>query len=125
MRINKEEARSFLIQYQNLSGSKLSPGINGILEHIKKVGCIQFDPLNIIARNPDLVLQSRIKSYKPEMLEQLLYKDRLLVDGWDKMMSIYSRDDWMYFHYVREQRGIETIDTLERRGQSEALLHID
>ena len=82
-----------------------------------------YDPLNIIARNTDLVLQSRIMDYKPEMLEQLLYKDRLLIDGWDKMMSIYLREDWPFFHFVREKRGNEAIGILQHRKSSEALLH--
>ena len=123
MRICKEDARNFLIRYQNLNNSNLLLGVSGILDYIKKVGCIQYDPLNIVARNADLVLQSRIRDYKPEMLEQLLYKDRLLIDGWDKMMSIYLREDWAFFHFVREERGKEAIEILQHRNSSEALLH--
>ncbi|MCL2078198.1 MAG: winged helix DNA-binding domain-containing protein [Oscillospiraceae bacterium] len=123
MKICKTDARNFLVNYQNLT-NPLS-GVGGILEYIKKVGCIQYDPLNIIARNADLVLQSRIRDYKPEMLEQLLYKDRFLIDGWDKMMSIYSREDWAYFHFVREKRGVETIATLRHRKSEDALLHLE
>lgn len=59
------------------------------------------------------------------MLEQLLYKKRSLIDGWDKMMSIYSAADWPYFHFIREQKGIETISILQHRKQSEALLYTD
>jgi len=125
MKISKEEARNYFIRYQSLCGSEPFSGVAGILEYIKIVGCIQYDPLNMIARNADLVLQSRIVNYKPEMLEQLLYKDRLLIDGWDKMMSIYSREDWAYFHFVRERRGVETIATLQNRKSSEALLYTE
>ena len=112
MKICKEEARNFLIRYHHLAASQMLSGTDGILTYIKKVGYIQYDPLNIIGRNTDLVLQSRIIDYRPELLEQLLYKDRLLLDGWDKMMSVYSRDDWPYFHLVREKRGVETIPCL-------------
>jgi uncharacterized protein YcaQ len=31
------------------------------------------------------------------MLEELLYTDRALLDGWDKVSSIYSSADWPYF----------------------------
>jgi len=125
MKITKEEARNFLIRYQKLSNKEPLSGVGGILDYIKMAGCIQYDPLNMIARNADLVLQSRIADYKPEMLEQLLYKDRLLIDGWDKMMSIYSREDWAYFHFVRERRGIETIVMLQNRKSQEALLYTE
>ncbi|WP_279230388.1 winged helix DNA-binding domain-containing protein [Thermohalobacter berrensis] len=68
---------------------------------MRKVGCIQFDPLNRVGQNPDLVLQSRIKDYKPTLLQELLYTDRKLLDGWDKNMSIYSIEDWPYFERYR------------------------
>ena len=55
-----------------------------------RVGCIQFDPLDIVGRNPDLVLQSRISDFRPAMLQELIYEDRELVDGWDKNMSLFS-----------------------------------
>lgn len=125
MKIHKEDACNFLLRYQSLTGSQPIYGVDGILEYLKKVGCIQYDPLNIVGRNADLVLQSRIMNYKPKMLEQLLYKDRLLIDGWDKMMSIYPREDWPYFRFVREKRGIEAISTLKYRNSSDALLHTD
>jgi uncharacterized protein YcaQ len=53
------------------------------------VGCIQFDPLDIVGHNSELVLQARVADFQPAMLQDLLYRDRKLVDGWDKVMSIY------------------------------------
>ncbi len=125
MKISKEDACRFLVSYQHLNDSTALYGTEGILEYIRKVGCIQYDPLNIIGRNADLVLQARVKDYNVTMLEHLLYKERALLDGWDKMMSIYSSEDWPYFHLAREQRGKETIAVLEHRKQSEALLYTD
>jgi len=125
MKISKDDARCFLITYQHLTESQSLSGVDGILGYIKKAGCIQYDPLNIIGRNADLVLQSRIIDYKPEMLEQLLYKDRLLVDGWDKMMSIYSSEDWPYFHFVRKKNGVDTVPVLKHRNSEDALLYTD
>jgi uncharacterized protein YcaQ len=74
-------------------------GKEGIIEFINRVGCIQFDPLNIVGNNPELVLQSRVKDFRPNLLQELLYTDRKLLDGWDKMMAIYRTEDWPYFHY--------------------------
>jgi len=62
-------------------------GKTGILDYIQHVGSIQFDPINIVGRNPDLVLQSRVLDYRPNLLDDLLYKERKLIDGWDKMAS--------------------------------------
>jgi uncharacterized protein YcaQ len=80
----------------------MKKGKDGILDFIHHVGCIQFDPINIVGRNPDLVLQSRIKDYQASLLDELLYQDRQLLDGWDKMASIYTVDDWPYFLPRRE-----------------------
>jgi len=69
----------------------------------RQLGSIQFDPLQIIATNQELFLQSRITDFKPSMLKELLYSDRLLFDGWDKMMSISCMDDWSYFSRMRQK----------------------
>jgi uncharacterized protein YcaQ len=125
MKISKEEARRFLVRYQHLDGHEPLHGTDGILEFIKKVGCIQYDPLNIIGRNADLVLQARISDYRQGSLDFLLYENRSLIDGWDKVMSIYSSEDWQYFSLVREHRGREAVSILEYRNSTDALLHTD
>lgn len=47
--------------------------------YIRKVGCIQFDPLNVVGTNPELVLQSRVEDWHPPMLRELLYGERRLI----------------------------------------------
>jgi uncharacterized protein YcaQ len=95
--ISKVQARRFLLYHQFLSPPRRLKGRQGIRAFIEQVGCIQFDPINVVGRNPDLVLQSRIRKYRPEQLEALLYEDRHLLDGWDKMQSIFDMRDWPYF----------------------------
>jgi uncharacterized protein YcaQ len=107
--VSKTHAKRFLLAHQRLWPPKKLRGKAGILEFIRHVGCIQFDPINIVGRNPDLVLQSRIEKYRPAMLEELLYSDRQLLDGWDKVSSIILAEDWPYFsrhrRLMREQHG--------------------
>lgn len=103
--LSKQQARRFMLAQQNLWPPRALHGKAGILEHIRRVGCIQFDPLNIVGRNPELVLQARVVDFQPAMLDELLYQDRQLVDGWDKMMSIYPVEDWPYFR--RRRQGIK------------------
>ncbi len=78
-------------------------GKPGVRQFIRHVGGIQFDPINIVGRNPDLVLQSRVKDFSLSMLDELLYEDRLLLDGWDKMASIFSVEDWPNFTRQRNR----------------------
>ncbi len=101
IQLTKEQARRFMLSYHGLDSTGRLRGKEGILSYISRVGCIQYDPLNIVGHNQELVLQSRIDGFKPAMLRELLYKDRLLVDGWDKVMSIYLTADWPYFSRYR------------------------
>ncbi|MGB3367675.1 MAG: crosslink repair DNA glycosylase YcaQ family protein, partial [Acidaminobacteraceae bacterium] len=97
MNLSKKKARRLILLHHNLLATKSLKNKDDIMNYIKKVGCIQFDPLNIIAMNPHLVLQSKVKSYKAEMLDELLYKDHRLMDGWDKNMAIFPVEDRPYF----------------------------
>ena len=92
-----EQARRFLLLHQQLLPPRTLTGKAGIQRYLHKVGCIQFDPVNVVGRNPDLVLQARVKDYSPRLLDQLLYKDRTLTDGYDKVSSIHLSADWPYF----------------------------
>lgn len=72
---------------------------------MKRVRSIQFDPINVVGRNPDLVLQARVAEFKPALLDELLYQDRYLLDNWDKMASLSLAEDWPYFSRHRERMG--------------------
>ena len=72
-----------------------------VYEVVRKLQAVQYDPLNVVGRNPDLVLQSRLKNYKPEKLQKELYQKRTLVDGFDKMLCIYPVEDYPYLERLR------------------------
>jgi len=97
--ITRQQARRFMLAHQNLWPPRELQGKPGVLEHMR---CIQFDPLNIVGRNPELVLQARVGDFQPSMLDDLLYQDRVLFDGWDKMRSILPVEDWPCFQRRRE-----------------------
>jgi uncharacterized protein len=101
--IRKGHARRFLLQHRRLRPPRKLRGTQGVLDYIRHVNCIQYDPINVVGQNSQLVLQSRLRDYKPAMLDALLYKDRKLLDGFDKQMSIYPVEDWPCFAYYRER----------------------
>lgn len=106
MKITKLQAKNFIISYQQLDSPYSGDQKQSILSHLNKVGCLQFDPLDQVGYNPCLVLQSRIIDFKGEQLHELLYKDRVLVDAWDKNMSIYQVKDWPYFQRYRHEATV-------------------
>jgi uncharacterized protein len=97
LRFSRAEARRFLLAHQQLWPPRGLRGKAGILDFIHHVGCIQYDPVNLVGQNPELVLQARVADYTPALLGELLYTDRRLVDGWDKQAAIYLTEDWPYF----------------------------
>jgi uncharacterized protein YcaQ len=103
--ITNKQARSFLVRYHGLSGKFEFRGKEGIMAFIRRMGCIQFDPLNVVGTNPELVLQSRIENFDRRMLAELLYEDRKLIDYWDKQMSILPVEDWPYLSRLRAHYG--------------------
>ncbi|MEG0627025.1 winged helix-turn-helix domain-containing protein [Anaerorhabdus sp.] len=107
--LTKKQARQFLLVKHGLLGEYKFEGEKGILAFVKQAGCIQFDPIDSCGRNADLVLLSRIKNYNREMLYDLLYQDRKLIDYFDKNLSIFCMDDWPYF-----LRNHELYDYMDR-----------
>lgn len=100
--LTKKEARKFILYKQGLLGDRRFIGKSGILDFIRQAGCIQFDPVDVCGKNPEIVLQSRIGGFTKAMLYELLYVDRKLVDYFDKNLSIMPMEDWKYFERERE-----------------------
>lgn len=105
--ISKEQARRFFLSHHKLLPPRKLVGKQGVLDYIRHVNCIQYDPINIVGQNPHLVLQSRVRGYKPAMLNTLLYEERKLLDGFDKQMSIYPIEDWPSFAMYRRKLGAD------------------
>lgn len=99
----KHQICNFLVAYQHLCDETNLESTDSIIEYIQKVGCIQYDPLDVVGRNPDLVLQSRCSCYKKGDIERYLYAERVLFDVWDKNMSISAINDWAYFERYRKR----------------------
>lgn len=101
LRLSKRQARRFLLAHHSLWPPRRLKGAAGVMDYIRRVNCVQYDPINVVGQNPHLVLQSRLKAYQSQMLEQLLYEERSLLDGFDKVMSIYPSEDWPQFARTR------------------------
>ena len=91
------------------------------MEYMQKVRCIQYDPLDVVGRNADLVLQSRVTDYRPEVLFDLLYKDRALYDAPDKMISIIPTEDYPSMARIRQKTVEQLKDILTWRNSLAAL----
>ena len=124
--VTKQQARQFILAKQGLIGSYRFAGKGGAYEYVRQAGCIQYDPVDVCGKNAELTLQSRVKGFKKSMLQDLLYKDRLLIDYADKELSIRATEDWPYFSSYRERSLAlgETFDGLEELKE-QAIRYID
>ncbi|MFB9330844.1 winged helix-turn-helix domain-containing protein [Paenibacillus aurantiacus] len=102
IQLTNRQARQFLLLKHGLLGEYHFAGKQGVLDFVRQVGCIQFDPIDVCGKNAELVLQSRIKGFTKNMLAELLYEDRMLVDYPDKNLAIIPVEDWPYFERYRQ-----------------------
>lgn len=121
--ITKEQARQFILAKQGLLGGYRFSGKAGAYAYVRQAGCIQYDPVDVCGKNAELTLQSRVKGFRKTMLEDLLYRDRKLVDYADKELSIWPAEDWPCFAPYRERSrlhgaGFPGLQELEREALS-------
>ena len=114
MKLTNLQARRFLLRRHGLIGDHIFKGEDGIMSFIRRVGCVQYDPVDICGRNADIALNSRIKGYSKGMLDRLLYTDRKLIDHFDKNLSIYPVEDMPAFLSSRITGGYA--EAYDRRG---------
>ena len=119
--MTREQARRFILSKQGLLGQYRFAGKEGAYRYIRQAGCIQYDPVDVCGRNAELTLQSRVRGFTRQMLADLLYKDRLLVDYTDKELSVWPSEDWPYFSSYRNRSkthgaGFPGISELEEQA---------
>lgn len=105
MTLTNHQARQFILLKQGLLGDYKFSGKQGVLDFIRQAGCVQFDPVDVCGRTADITLHSRVKDYGKQMLHDLLYEERRLVDYFDKQLSIFSVEDVPAFYNHRLSGG--------------------
>lgn len=116
MLLTREEACRFLLWYQELLLPCRLTGREGVLSWLNRTRALQSDPVNVVGRSPDLTLRARVGDYRPEMLTGLLYRERLLVEHFDKEFCVFPAEDWSLLGY-RRQGYLEWSRGRQREGQ--------
>ncbi|HLW03696.1 MAG TPA: crosslink repair DNA glycosylase YcaQ family protein [Ktedonobacterales bacterium] len=91
--LSRAEARRFLAAYHFAPTT-----VSGVFE---RLGTVQYDPLNPVGRNPDLVLQARVPGYQVDDWQKIAYTDRVVYDAWDKMACLVPMSDWPMRAHLR------------------------
>ncbi|MEZ6255497.1 MAG: crosslink repair DNA glycosylase YcaQ family protein [Patescibacteria group bacterium] len=76
IKTTKEKIRKLSIQKQLLTADAKPT----IYEVFKQLGCVQLDPISVVAPSHELVLWSRLGNYNKQELEDLRWKHKLLFE---------------------------------------------
>src|SRR5258706_16332338 len=95
IQISREHARRFLATYHFRPTD-----IAGVVDRLRTV---QYDPLNPVGRNPDLVFQARVPGYQVDDWQKAAYIDRLVYDAWDKQACLVPTSDWPMRVLIRQK----------------------
>jgi uncharacterized protein YcaQ len=93
-------ARRLAISRQRLAGPRPTPDREGIMDVTSDVGCLQLDPISVVARSHLLVLWSRLGPYPLSELNALLWEERRLFEYWAHAASIVLTEDYPIHHWL-------------------------
>ena len=108
MKVAAEAARRFLVARHLLAPARtLEGGPEAVLEHLRRFGSLQYDPIAVAGRSHDLVLHARVAGYDPTWTE-LLYERRELFEAVNKGLSFVLTRDYPWFRreWSRNARGV-------------------
>jgi uncharacterized protein len=87
--VSAAAARRFLILRHLLGPPRSLPAEPAsVMRVVDRLGSLQFDPLEVAGRNHDLTLLARVAGYRRTWTDELLYRDRVLYETYNKMLSL-------------------------------------
>ena len=94
MRFSRATARALLLAAQGLISPPERPAAKGdVLESVRRMGVLQIDSIAVVARSPYLVLWSRLGTYEPRWLDELLGEGALF-EYWAHAASLIPIEDY-------------------------------
>ena len=79
-----------------------------LLQLIHRLGFVQLDSINTVARAHDMILYSRRPSYRAHHLKQLYERDRALFEHWTHDAAVIPMDFYRHWH-LRFQRDADML----------------
>jgi uncharacterized protein YcaQ len=92
--ISPTVTRRLALLKQRLAGPMPAAVADGLMEVVRDLGCLQLDPIGVVARSHQLVLFSRVGQYDLAHLDQLLWQERRLFEYWAHCASIVPTEDY-------------------------------
>jgi hypothetical protein len=94
-------ARRFLVTRHLLAPPRSLPAEPAsVMRVVDRLGSLQFDPIDVAGRNHDLTLSSRIAGYRRAWTDDLLYRDRVLYETYNKMLSLVPTAELPWYRHI-------------------------
>ena len=105
MGVSAEAARRFLVARHFLAPARaLTGGPNAVMQVVRRLGSIQYDPIAIAGRAHDLVLHARVADYDPAWCDEL-YERREIFEASNKALSFVPTSEFPWFRDVMGRKG--------------------
>lgn len=110
MKVSAEDARRFLVARHLVSPARsVKGGPDAVLEVVRRLGSLQFDPIAVAGRSHDLVLHARVADYEPAWCD-LLYERREIFEAYNKGLSFVPTSEFAWFRAtVSKDRPAQTL----------------
>lgn len=112
--ISPATARRLAVSKQHLAARQHEPTADDILQVVQDIGCLQLDPISVVARSHTLVTFSRVGPYDTAQLDRLIYQDRALFEYWAHAASIVLTRDYP-IHHLRMRTYAKTNEPWHQR----------
>ncbi len=97
MIVSRNAARNMMLTAQNLLlPNAAKPDKDAVLCTIRKLGALQIDTINIVARAPYHILYSRLGHYTPAWLDELLAEGALF-ESWAHAACFIPTEDYPFY----------------------------
>lgn len=103
--VSGEQARRFFVARQQLAPPRAA---RGVMDVVRRLGSLQYDPIDVAGRSHDLVLHARVRDYAPGDTERLY--PHTLFEAYNKGISFVPVEDVPWFRHTltrKPQRLLE------------------
>ena len=87
-------ARRLAVSAQLLAGASAAPDVAGLKTVLRRLRCLQLDPISVVAPSHLLVLWSRLGDFDRACLDTLLWDERWLFEYWAHAASLVLTEDY-------------------------------
>jgi uncharacterized protein YcaQ len=105
VKVSADAARRYLVARHFLAPARSLPATTeSVLEVIRRLGSIQFDPTAVGGRNHDLMLHARVGGYQPTWCDAL-YERREIFEASNKALSFVPTEEFPWFRHEWGRKG--------------------